>query len=368
MTFPTLYKRTSTGKIQCWNISTNGPEIITIFGLTDGKRQTASDTIKIGKNIGRSNETTSQQQAELEAQAKWEKQVKKGYVEKLSDATKGKNKLGGISPMLAHKYSEQGHKIKFPCIAQPKLDGTRCVALIDKGSCTVWSRTRKPIVTVPHIIKALEEHYTSQTLILDGELYNHDYHDNFEDLIDLIRGDEPQEGYEVIQYHIYDIINSSPNSERLASLLAYKAEFKKDSTLRIVEARIINSEAELHAYHDECKELGYEGCMVRNLDGKYENKRSYNLQKVKVMQDAEFIITGFEEGRGKLQGHIGKFLCHTQDGKEFGAKLRGKLSRLKEYFDDHSLWEGKELTVTFQNYTKDGIPRFPVGKSLRNYE
>lgn len=351
-------------------------EITTRYGqVGTNNPQETRDIIRTGKNLNKKNSTTAFQQAVLEAQAKHEQQRKKGYVASKKAAIAGElDKIikGGVQPMLAHTYAKNGHKINFPCTGQPKLDGVRCIAVIKNGKCTLWSRTRKPINSVPHIIHELEKLFAGQTITLDGELYNHDYHDNFEDLIDIIRADEPQENHSIIQYHVYDLVNlDKPCSQRLLELSSF-LETEKASriapSLQRVVPRTLDSQDDIEKYHNECREANYEGCMVRNIDSKYENKRSYNLQKVKIMQDAEFPIVGFQEGRGKLQGHIGKFLCTTPEGKEFGAKLRGKLSRLKEYFDDHTLWKGKQLTVTFQAYTKDGIPRFPVGKAIRDYD
>jgi len=47
---------------------------------------------------------------------------------------------------------------------------------------------------------------------------------------------------------------------------------------------------------------------------------------------------------------------------------KGKLANLKKYFIYHDLWKGKKLTVQYQNLTQDGIPRFPVGIAIRDYE
>jgi DNA ligase-1 len=113
----------------------------------------------------------------------------------------------------------------------------------------------------------------------------------------------------------------------------------------------------------------YEGAMLRNKDSKYVNKRSYDLLKLKEFDDDEFEIIGIEEGRGKLAGHVGAFVCKTSDGKTFLAKMSGDTEKLADYFKDHSLWSGKRLTVQYQGLTgKERVPRFPVGKSIRDYE
>jgi DNA ligase 1 len=95
------------------------------------------------------------------------------------------------------------------------------------------------------------------------------------------------------------------------------------------------------------------------------------------MVDGEFPIVDFEEGNGRLSGHVGSFWCVVTkeyesqggvEGERFKAKPKGKTSKLREYFKDHSLWKGKLLTVQYQNFTPDGLPRFPVGKGIRDYE
>jgi len=116
---PKLYKKTSTGAIQEWEVHVdiidNVATIITNYGQVGGKIQESKELVLEGKNIGRSNATTDVEQAYFQAKSDWEKQLKKGYVKTIEDAVIGKTDdiiKGGIAPMLAHKFSEQGHKIK----------------------------------------------------------------------------------------------------------------------------------------------------------------------------------------------------------------------------------------------------------------
>ena len=95
---------------------------------------------------------------------------------------------------------------------------------------------------------------------------------------------------------------------------------------------------------------------------------SMDLQKVKDFLDDEFDIVDIEEGRGKLAGHVGAFICKMSDGKTFKAKMSGDTEHLKDYFENHQRWSGMRLTVQYQGLTSYGIPRFPVGKAIRNYE
>lgn len=384
--FDKLYKKTSTGAIQEWKVQViiidGDVTIVTQYGQTGGKIQTSFEKIYIGKNIGKTNETTPITQGIAQAEANWKKQLKKGYVKTIEEAQEGKVDViieGGIAPMLAHKFNEQGHKIKYPALAQPKLDGHRCTSQYNREGITLWSRTRKPITSVPHIVKALENCGIADRF--DGELYNHEYHNKFEELSSLIRQEEPAEGHEVIQYHIYDFPHPTLNNgERNALLQNFKILFE-GTPIHIVETIVVNDEDELFETFEHFISEGYEGCMVRNMDGLYVNKRSYDLQKIKEFDDDEFEIVGVKIGtKGSMAGKA-VFVCAINNEKyqqfkhcvlinpewidTFDCKMKGSLDDLKKYADNPSLVLRKKLTVQFQGYTKYGIPRFPVGLRFR---
>ncbi len=391
--WPVLFKKTSTGAIQYWKVRVlaeafitevvpgvkkpDGPDvgvIVTEYGQfgTESPQMT-SDTVSEGKNVGKKNETTAVEQAVKEANSRWEKQLKKGYVQsKESAEAEELDEIieGGISPMLAHTFSKHGHKIAYPAYMQPKLDGIRCIAVISGGVCTLWSRTRKPINSMPHIQAELEACFGNMELVLDGELYNHKLKNNFEEIVSMVRQDKPHEDCTKVEYHVYDSIGEGTFEQRymkLRELFSYYEYGLIATTL--VPTVHVNEESEVMGFFERFRRFGYEGIMLRNAHGKYVNRRSYDLQKVKEFDDEEFDICGIEEGRGRLSGHVGAFICRTRDGKEFLAKMSGDTERLRTYFTNHSLWRGKRLTVQYQGLTgKEGVPRFPVGIAIRDYE
>lgn len=384
-TFPTLYKRTSTGAIQFWEIAVDslprnlsielpGEEygvIRTTFGQVDtGSPQSTRDIVKAGKNIGRANETSAVEQAVAEAEAKWVGKKKKGYVENAYLAQSGTVDsaviAGGIEPMTAHKFAEQGHKIQYPCAIQPKLDGIRCVAVVEGGRCSLWTRSRKPILSAPHVIAALEDRFPGTDIVLDGELYSHELSDNFNKIVSLVRDSDTSKDkdYESIQYHIYDMVSSDPFRERAAHL---ETIFSGDVTpMVLVETRTVKDKEEVKTVFREYVAGKYEGAMLRNLDSPYEHKRTANLQKFKEAFDDEFEIIGIEEGRGRLAGHVGTFVCKTKAGVLVYPKPAGKMSFLKECFENHALWKGKQLVVQYKGYTPDGSLREPIGIRFRD--
>lgn len=364
--WPKLYKKSSSGKISEWLIYVIDNVIYITHGYQGMKMQKTNDVIKVGKNIGRSNETTPHEQAVLEADSKWQKQIDRGYSEKI-DEEKEPDEI--FFPMLAQSYDKHSDKIKFPCFVQPKLDGLRATCVNGK----FYSRARKPFSALKHLEEEIERLGLSD-LNLDGEIYNHEFREDFEKIVSAAKREKTKsEHTDKIQYHVYDINIDKPFKERIELLREIFDSIESD-LIQPVRTVHVGNEALLKTLYNDFLEQGFEGAMVRNSSGLYECRRSYNLQKVKQFQDDEFKIVGVTEGRGKLSGHAAAFVCQietdaTKNPTLFEAKLKGSTAFLKQCFEDHSLWQGKWLTVQYQGYTrKNQVPRFPVGLRIREDE
>jgi DNA ligase-1 len=81
----------------------------------------------------------------------------------------------------------------------------------------------------------------------------------------------------------------------------------------------------------------------------------------------EFEIIGFHEGEGDDIGTV-IWECKIDDLKIFSVKPKGSREIRRDYFLNAANYIGKKLTVIYQEMTADGIPRFPVGKEIRDYE
>jgi len=365
-TFKTLYRQASTGRVVQWTISVKKNEVITEYGLVDGKLQTTTDIVKEGKNIGRSNETTPEGQALLQAEQNFEAKLKEGYVEDKKLAASTKNTLDAVEPMLAHPIEKKEKYVTYPALAQPKLDGLRCIAIMKKGKVKLFSRTQKEYTTLPHLVEEIERQFKDYPdIILDGELYNHKLKKDFNKITSVIKRDEIHENHTIIQYHIYDVVAPGDYPTRIQPL-AYSLEGSK--YLLRVETVPISSRDELEQYQANCVERGYEGCMYRSIEGLYEHKRSPYLLKVKTFQDAEYLIVDVEEGKGKLMGRVGAFYCELNDGskRRFKASPAVDLETKKEMWENHKTYIGKWATIKYQNLTPDNCPRFPIFKAVRD--
>ena len=374
MKFPKLYKITSTNNIQEWEIWVEGNIIHKRHGLQDGKKQHTTETIAEGKNIGRSNETTPEEQAIFEANALWVKKRDKDYRESIKELnTEVKtSSFGGFLPMLAHKYKKHKDKLTWPCHCQPKLDGIRNISKKENNTVTLWFRSGKQVKTMVHIEEALNKVMRNGE-IWDGELYIHNA--DFNALGGSIRRDKNMDIRQAqkVEYHIYDfpriesnkclLTEDNPYADRLKA-------FKKrvlSKPLIAVRTDIINNEQEMLENFAKYIDGNYEGIMIRGMNSPYEQRRSYNLLKYKEFNEDEYKVIGYEEGRGLLARTVGSFICQLPDGQQFKAKLKGNdvTNLLREYFENPKLFMWKYLTVQYQGMSKDGIPRFPIGKTIR---
>ena len=277
-----------------------------------------------------------------------------------------------IKAMLAHKYNED--KADYPAFIQPKLDGVRCL-FTAKGA---FSRANNRFMNVEHIEQALKPFFAKNpTAVLDGELYNHELKDDFEKIISLVKKRKPTdddrlEAAELVEYHVYDV--ASMTIAGYATRLNYLNSdvFKGFATWPImqVDTQVAHDFDDATNFHAKNLKLGYEGSIYRSWSGKYKGTRSWDLMKFKDFHDDEATIVGYEIGKGKREGTLGKFIMQDDEGVEFGCPpgkgydyqaLTKMLNNVHDYI-------GQRATFTYFQRTQAGSYRHPHYKCLRNYE
>lgn len=334
---------------------------------------------------------------------------------------------GMILPMLARELSVPWlykHFKEGVVALQPKLDGVRFIytGASEHAHGRFHSRKGKPVAT---LLTGLREEIRDAfgDIPADGELYRHsepgDTYD-FRDIISQVRSEDSGK-YEddgMVQYHVYDLpIPGMPFEERIEKakelieklgdsrrirLVPTKLDFdftesvpplvftdKKNKALKKEEeaAQNIAAQAALNLFESD----GYEGTMVRRPRSPYlfgglsptgknaghpsgSKGRSYELLKAKRFIDVEVTVVGLEQGEtGNRNEHrLGAIVCEFKNKK--GETLRCKCGSgftddmRDSFWNDPSQIIGKEVTIKFQEYTKDGIPRFPVFVAIRDYE
>lgn len=379
-----LYHKDKKGAVRIWKVWADGACVKTEYGHVGGQMVTSSYKCE-PKNVGRSNATTSEEQAVKEAESFWKEKKRIKYSEDPNKACAAIRK-----PMLAKLYNAKKWKLAR-YYAQPKLDGVRATAYWEDDKVVLQSRGGK-FYTGAHEVVADLEQWLPKESMLDGELYIHGV--SCQVIVSLAK--KRKEGSEKLQFHVYDypIVEGNetlPYSKRLEALTALSNEhaFGRElpldgsypyvifgtvavpvKSIEMVDTSLIKTDAELDAYEAECIKRGYEGVILRDPTGIYQfGYRSSELVKLKRFEDAEFEVVEYYPGVGKFE-KLALFLLKNDGDTDqtFEVAAPGDFEERAQFLIDGDKYIGRKLTVQFQGRTDSGIPRFPVGKLFREDE
>ena len=357
----TLYKQTKTGAIQQWSVFVEANIITVEQGQVDGKLQPYLTECS-GKNIGRSNETTPEEQALVEAQAKWTKQVQKGYTE---------DKSGVVTVELPQKVKNYfGNEVNviFPCEASYKLNGVNAEYVRDSSG--LWLKSRGGLV-----YPMIKHHVEPVTKLMDhlgvnnlsGELYKHG--EWLQDITGAVK--KPNELTKSLEFHVFDIPKHEGNykTRRLLLNIVMGYEGIDWTHLKICQSVYIREPEQLKHLHEYAVDKGFEGLVINNYRGLHKyNERSSDIFKMKLAIDAEFKIIGYKLDKNKQV----VFEClvgdkyNTDPAATFWVKPKGSKEQRESIYKDVENWIGGWLKVEFESYSKDGKPTKPVGICLRD--
>ncbi len=369
MSLPTLYSTDSKGKVRQWRVWTEGAEVVVEHGLVGGKLQEKRTTSK-AKNTGRANATTPEEQAALDAKSKWTAQIKlDDYAENPADANKQ------LRPMLAHDYHKVSHRVDWKrVLAQPKLDGLRLTyghRWAEKTDNPELLTRKGETYKLPHleehadrllraINEALDEVFPGQNMTcqaLDGEVYYHGM-----PLPKIVsRARKYQKGVtEELEYWLFDLVIPGLGFGDRYTILKEALEMMPHPAFRLVDVHQL-TEQTLHQQHGVYVEAGFEGLMIRHVDGPYKIAgRSADLFKFKLFADEECLILDIWED----QNGNAMFSVRRKNGVELNVTPKRTHEERKALLGRTDLI-GKWLTVKYQTETPDGNLQFPVGLDLR---
>lgn len=363
---PTLYHRGKKGELRSWRVWTDGAEIRTEYGLVDGEKTTSSK-IATSKNVGRSNETSAEAQARIEAEAMWTFKHERKY-----SMTPAEAMAPDLFPMLAIDI-QKVKEVVFPLDVQPKLDGVRCLAYQRDDIVTLLSRGGKEY-DIPHLKEALRG-AIPEGYVLDGEIYCHGM--TFQEVTTLVKKNRPDSTR--LQFHAYDLAGDVDDDlgplaswanryihlcDFFGGLTAAQAE-----SIKLVSTYRIGTQHEL----DEAVSLfvanGYEGGIARHLDGPYLfGYRSRDLLKIKTFDSNEFQVTDVISGVGRFVG-CAILECMSANGEFFVSapgSIEAKQTLYNEFLASPEMIVGQLLVVKHFGRTDAGLPRFPVAVGFRD--
>lgn len=401
MKHETLYKRTKTGKIQYWAIETRSSDLLERVQIRkeSGQLGTKSPIVHLetvrGVNIGKSNETTPTEQAEAQALSDWKRKHDDGYKTRhdlninisgdlmhwsfnyvnyktLTEALEAalpqfnSDANGNVLPMLAKSDNwTPGPKNKYPMIMEDKLDGNRTTIVMTPSDTYALSRTGKPQKNLEHLIEALNTNYPphtrTATQILDGEVYLHGL--PLEEINEAIKA--ANENTSKLEFWVYDLPLLKDTQMTRSVVVKKFVEALNHPLFRRVTTQIAHSDAEVIAYSEQRVELKYEGIMIKDPEGTYQQgQRSSFWRKLKEWEDNEYEVISYILGQRGAQDL--KFICINADGLRFEVTMNGTKASKEKIVANVQSYIGKMLTVKHKGYTKYGIPNHAKGKLFRD--
>ena len=306
------------------------------------------------------------------------KELKIGATDGTLNKIYGKGFINSFDVMLAEKYSDNEDKIKGEFIVTKKLDGNRNIAINDTV-VKLFTRQGKPnegFYDVEIELALLPKGYAYDgefIASIDNDLSSADL---YRETTSKVRKDGVKTD---VIFHVFDMIPISDFRNGICNIPCIERKQLLHDTLSNLNLKWIKEVPMLYVGEDknivikllnQMIEAKEEGVMVNIANAPYENRRTKNILKVKMMKTCDLEIIGFEEGEGRLKGTLGRINV-LYKGNEVG--VGSGLSDLDRSF----LWGnqndliGKIVEIQYFEESKNAKTgefslRFPVFIKLRS--
>lgn len=293
-----------------------------------------------------------------------------------------------FSVALADKYVPKIVDWKDGWYVSRKIDGARCIAIVDSnGNSTFYSRTGKIFDTLD-IVSNCIKNLGLTNVVLDGELCLVDENGNedFQGVMKELRKKDhtiPNPSYKIFDMITHDEFYSQkgeynrPFSIRLKNLTEVMKK-NKCSCLTLLKQSLVKDESHFQDMIKESSQNGWEGLMLRS-DAPYKGKRSKDLLKYKAFSDDEYEVLDTEMGpfryvKDGAECEETMLSCVMIQHKGHPVRVGSGFSieQRQEFHKNPKKILGKIITVQYFEETendKGGISlRFPTFKILHGEE
>lgn len=333
--------------------------------MVNGEKVVSEWTIADPKNEGKTNATDGNEQATLEIEYKYKKQLKTGYFKNIN----GVDEVQYIEPQLAKSYKDYVDDIDFSKNewgVQIKFNGVCCLA----SKNGLFSRKGERFVSSKHIEHALSPFFKQfPTAVLHGELFNDDYREKLNEIIKLVRktvhitDDDFKQSERIIRFYVYDGYNSDVGLDETKSYVLRKNWIDKNvvgkyQCVNEVKTVPIFSKKDLDEFFGNAVDRGDEGVILRKFKMPYEHKRSKNLLKYKPLDSDEMTIVDIKPGNGNWAGKAKIITVKTKTGKTFDATFKGNVVDAERCLKEKNNWIGNSVTIHYNGITGLGCPQY----------
>ena len=250
-----------------------------------------------------------------------------------------------------------------------KFDGYRCLAIVENGEATLYTRNGKVYENFPQIQRALvlaTSKEQSKTFVFDGEVLSNSFGDMQRSAFASKRGTTVGD----VTYHIFDLIPADEwRTQRFTELAATRFEeldsfFSSidDKTLPIVKVEhfLSTNYDEILGYEQDFIKEGYEGAMILPNIPYYVGRKTNAMMKFKTMQTMDCKVVGLYEGSGKNEGSLGGIQVVQENGLRCDVGSGFDDNERTAIFNNPNSVVGRVFEVKYQNLSEDGIMRFPI--------
>ena len=228
--------------------------------------------------------------------------------------------------MLASGYDEKlVAKIKWPAMAQLKMDGMRFNAIVKDGKCEFRSRNGKEI----QLLGNLEQEFIALSRgldkVFDGELVVYedgkilDRQTGNGILNKAVKGTITEADAAKVHATLWDVIPYEHFVKGVGTV-DYAIRFANletsslPSKIHLVESKFVGSIEEAREIFEAYLAEGQEGIILKDSSAKWEDKRARHMIKFKGELECDLKIVGIQEGTGKYVGKVGAYICESEDG------------------------------------------------------
>ncbi len=253
--------------------------------------------------------------------------------------------------MLADDSKKHEKKMTGEVLVEPKLDGVRVVVIcdVDKDEVKLFSRNGKELSNFPKILQQFDEMLDQmpESMVFDGEVMSED----FQTLMREIHRKGGAKTDDAI-LNVFDCLPLEDFKEGACSTTLIDRKKILDnydfgSNIRLVENVKINlseedGQKQFADYNKLCIDKGYEGIMVKPVNGIYECKRSSLWLKVKPFIEVSLTVKDVEEGTGRNVGKLGALIV---EGKDDGKFIKTNVGSGLTDTDRETFWKAKDKLI-----------------------
>lgn len=268
------------------------------------------------------------------------------------------------------KANPFNNTIPYPCVAELKMNGVRCIAKVKNGKVTLYSSNGRVAeglsVIEDSILKVIRKYYGLKSkqvnLVLDGELTGSTRRAVSGIFNKALKGTIQATDQNNLLYTVFDLLSGDewekrcckrPQKDRWIDLQRlFKHNLSKH--IDLVMRWEVDELSKIRIIFTNLIEDGKEGLIIKDPNAPYSFTRNSAFQKIKAECEADLVIVEFLQGTGKRSEYFGSLECRSSDGKIRVLVGSGLTDEDLKYFTEHREESiGKIITVKYNAVIKD---------------